>query len=59
MNLFVTGRQVTDPVTEDVSVGSVAASLLRQRGFADVSDLIGGFDAWKSAGGPVATKEKK
>jgi rhodanese-related sulfurtransferase len=25
---------------------SVAASLLRQRGFADVSDLIGGYNAW-------------
>jgi rhodanese-related sulfurtransferase len=25
---------------------SVAASLLRQRGFADVSDLIGGYGAW-------------
>jgi rhodanese-related sulfurtransferase len=25
---------------------SVAASLLRQKGFVDVSDLIGGYDAW-------------
>lgn len=25
---------------------SVAASLLRQRGFADVSDLLGGYNAW-------------
>ena len=25
---------------------SVAASLLRQRGFTDVSDLIGGYGAW-------------
>ena len=25
---------------------SVAASLLRQRGFVDVSDLIGGYNAW-------------
>ncbi len=25
---------------------SVAASLLRQRGFVDVSDLIGGYAAW-------------
>ncbi|MGZ5397680.1 MAG: rhodanese-like domain-containing protein, partial [Mycobacterium sp.] len=25
---------------------SVAASLLRQRGFADVSDILGGFGAW-------------
>ena len=25
---------------------SVAASLLRQRGFEDVSDLLGGYNAW-------------
>ena len=25
---------------------SVAASLLRQQGFADVSDIIGGYAAW-------------
>ncbi len=28
---------------------SVAASLLRQRGFADVSDLLGGYGAWEDA----------
>lgn len=28
---------------------SVAASLLRQRGFADVSDILGGFGAWEAA----------
>ena len=28
---------------------SVAASLLRQRGFADVSDVLGGFGAWAEA----------
>jgi rhodanese-related sulfurtransferase/glyoxylase-like metal-dependent hydrolase (beta-lactamase superfamily II) len=33
----------------------IAASLLRHAGFADVSDLVGGFDAWKNAGLPVAT----
>jgi rhodanese-related sulfurtransferase/glyoxylase-like metal-dependent hydrolase (beta-lactamase superfamily II) len=32
----------------------VAASLLRHMGFSDVSDLIGGFDAWTAAGLPVA-----
>lgn len=32
---------------------SIAASALRQRGFKDVSDLIGGFGAWQSAGGEV------
>jgi len=28
---------------------SVAASLLRQRGFTDVSDVLGGYNAWESA----------
>ena len=28
---------------------SVAASLLRQRGFADVSDVLGGYGAWEEA----------
>ena len=28
---------------------SVAASLLRQNGFADVSDILGGFGAWDDA----------
>jgi len=28
---------------------SIAASTLRQRGFADVSDVIGGFGAWQAA----------
>jgi hydroxyacylglutathione hydrolase len=32
---------------------SIAASTLRQRGFRDVSDLIGGFGAWQNAGGEV------
>jgi glyoxylase-like metal-dependent hydrolase (beta-lactamase superfamily II)/rhodanese-related sulfurtransferase len=32
---------------------SLAASLLEARGFADVSDLLGGFDAWIAAGHPV------
>jgi hydroxyacylglutathione hydrolase len=27
---------------------SVAASLLRQRGFADVSDILGGYNAWEA-----------
>lgn len=31
----------------------VAASLLRHVGFSDVSDLIGGYDAWTAAGLPV------
>ncbi len=29
---------------------SVAASLLRQRGFTDVSDILGGYTAWHEAG---------
>ncbi|MFP3905703.1 MAG: rhodanese-like domain-containing protein [Acidimicrobiales bacterium] len=32
---------------------SVAASLLRENGFADVSDLIGGYDAWATTVQPV------
>ncbi len=36
---------------------SIAASTLRQRGFTDVSDLIGGFGAWHTAGGDVAVPE--
>ena len=31
----------------------IAASLLRHAGFADVSDLIGGYTAWTAAGLPV------
>lgn len=34
---------------------SVAASLLRRAGFAEVSDLLGGFGAWVAAGLPVTT----
>ena len=32
---------------------SIAASFLRQRGFIDVSDLLGGFGAWSQAGEEV------
>ena len=34
---------------------SIAASVLRANGFADVSDLAGGFTAWLGAGNAVAT----
>jgi hydroxyacylglutathione hydrolase len=34
---------------------SIAASLLLARGFTDVSNLSGGFNAWRKAGLPVAT----
>ncbi len=33
---------------------SVAASLLRANGFADVSDLVGGYGAWMETASPVA-----
>lgn len=33
---------------------SIAASFLRQHGFVDVSDLIGGFGAWSQAGEEIA-----
>ncbi len=32
----------------------IASSLLRHAGFSDVSDLVGGYDAWAAAGLPVA-----
>jgi rhodanese-related sulfurtransferase len=32
---------------------SIATSLLRRAGFHDVANLIGGFDAWKTADLPV------
>jgi rhodanese-related sulfurtransferase len=34
---------------------SIAASTLAARGFTDVSDLLGGYDAWAKAGRPVET----
>lgn len=36
---------------------SIGASALAAAGFADVSDLLGGFEAWASAGMPVAAGE--
>jgi glyoxylase-like metal-dependent hydrolase (beta-lactamase superfamily II)/rhodanese-related sulfurtransferase len=33
---------------------SIATSLLRRAGFRDIANLIGGFDAWKTAGLPYA-----
>jgi glyoxylase-like metal-dependent hydrolase (beta-lactamase superfamily II)/rhodanese-related sulfurtransferase len=33
---------------------SIATSLLRAAGFRDIANLIGGFDAWKTAGLPCA-----
>ena len=31
---------------------SIATSILRRAGFRDIANLIGGFDAWKTAGMP-------
>ena len=36
---------------------SIATSLLRRAGFRQVMNVIGGFDAWKAAGMPVATPD--
>lgn len=47
------GRDVV-VVCASGSRSSMAASLLRSEGFATVADLLGGFDAWASAGLPVA-----
>jgi hydroxyacylglutathione hydrolase len=33
---------------------SIAASLLRAHGFTEVAEILGGFDAWRSAGLPIA-----
>ena len=33
---------------------SIASSLLRHAGFENVTNIVGGFDAWKAAGLPVA-----
>jgi hydroxyacylglutathione hydrolase len=32
---------------------SIGASVLRSRGFAEVADILGGFDAWRTVGLPV------
>jgi hydroxyacylglutathione hydrolase len=37
---------------------SIAASTLRQRGFVDVSDIIGGFGAWQTAGEDVVVPQR-
>ncbi len=33
---------------------SIAGSILRRAGFREIANLIGGFDAWKAAGLPIA-----
>lgn len=37
---------------------SIAASTLRQRGFVDVSDIIGGFGAWQTSGADVSVPQR-
>ncbi len=36
---------------------SIATSVLRRAGFRDIANLMGGFDAWKTAGLPCTTPE--
>jgi hydroxyacylglutathione hydrolase len=35
---------------------SIAASLLQQQGFTDVSELAGGIAAWEAAGLPISAQ---
>ncbi len=37
---------------------SIATSVLRRAGFQDIANLIGGFDAWKTAGLPYAVPDR-
>ena len=37
---------------------SIATSLLRRGGFRNIANLIGGFDAWKASGLPVAISKR-
>lgn len=53
----LTGLDRTRPVVVYCASGyrsQVAATAMVDAGFADVSDLLGGFSAWESAGLPVA-----
>ena len=46
-----------DPIVVHCQTGtrsSIAASLLMARGFTDVTNLVGGFEAWRRLGLPVA-----
>jgi rhodanese-related sulfurtransferase/glyoxylase-like metal-dependent hydrolase (beta-lactamase superfamily II) len=48
------------PVVVNCAGGSrslIGASVLRHAGFADVSDLLGGYGAWSAAGLPVSNPE--
>ena len=54
-------RMASSPRNEPIVVhcetgtrASIAASLLMARGFADVTVLTGGYDAWRKAGLPIA-----
>ncbi|GIU85559.1 MAG: MBL fold hydrolase [Acidimicrobiia bacterium] len=52
-------REVLDPARPTVAFcaggyrSAIAASALAALGFADVSDLLGGFEAWRAGGHPV------
>jgi len=54
LGTLVTGLDVLDPARPTVVYcsggyrSSAGASLLRSRGFADVSDLLGGYSAWQA-----------
>jgi rhodanese-related sulfurtransferase/glyoxylase-like metal-dependent hydrolase (beta-lactamase superfamily II) len=53
---WLAGLEQADPVVVYCASGyrsQVAASLLRSKGFKDVSDLLGGYGAWVGAGLPV------
>jgi len=53
---WLAGLGQADPVVVYCASGyrsQVAASLLRSKGFQDVSDLLGGYGAWVGAGLPV------
>jgi glyoxylase-like metal-dependent hydrolase (beta-lactamase superfamily II)/rhodanese-related sulfurtransferase len=54
-------RERLDPVRPTVAFcaggyrSAIAASTLSALGFADVSDLLGGFEAWRNAGNEIST----
>jgi hydroxyacylglutathione hydrolase len=52
--------QLDEPIVVHCQSGtrsSIAASLLMARGFTNVANLAGGFDAWRRAGLPVAENQ--
>jgi DMSO/TMAO reductase YedYZ molybdopterin-dependent catalytic subunit/rhodanese-related sulfurtransferase len=52
------GLDPTSPVVSYCATGDrslIAASVLQEAGFSDVSDLLGGYGAWVAAGLPIST----